>query len=139
MQDLFRTLPALLSNVEGAEALHEAMVFAAWKRIAGESLSDRTEPLSLEGKRLSIAVADKTWKRHLEELSAQMLFKLNAAMRDRTVEFIEFVIDPKAVEDARPSMRRASASDVCFRSSGTVTSMSAGTGSTSATLRPCFS
>ncbi|HKX84094.1 MAG TPA: DUF721 domain-containing protein [Pyrinomonadaceae bacterium] len=106
MQDLFRTLPALLSNVEGAEALREAMVFAAWKRIAGESLSERTVPLGLEGKRLSIAVVDKTWKRHLEDLSGQMLFKLNAAIRDRTVDFIEFVIDPMAIENARPSIRQ---------------------------------
>lgn len=108
MQELFRTLPAILKDVEGAEAIREAFVFAAWKRIAGESLSAHAIPLRLDSTRLSIAVTDKTWQRHLQDLSSQMLFKLNAAVSERTVEFIEFVVDVKAVEKSKGAPRIAS-------------------------------
>lgn len=103
MQDLFRTLPAILNDVEGSEAIREGMVFAAWKRIAGEGLAAQTVPLRLEGAKLIIAVSTKTWQRHLSDLSPQMLFKLNAAVGDRSVEFIEFLIDPARVEKLRTS------------------------------------
>ena len=101
MQDVFSTLPKMLKDVEGSEALREAFVFAVWKRIAGEALSAQTSPLELRGTRLKVAVSDKTWQRHLQDLSSQMLFKLNAAAGTRTVEFIEFVIDANTVTQNR--------------------------------------
>lgn len=101
MQDLFRTLPAILNDVEGAEAIRETFVFAAWKRIAGEALASRTVPLRLEEKRLFVAVSDSSWQKHLEDLSPQMVFRLNAAVGDRNVEFIEFVIDAATVEASK--------------------------------------
>lgn len=104
MQDLFHTLPAILNDVEGAEAVREAIVFAAWKRIAGERLAAQTVPLRLDGKKLMIAVSTKTWQRHLADLSPQMLFKLNATVGDRSVEFIEFVIDTSEVEKAKTTI-----------------------------------
>jgi hypothetical protein len=60
--------------------------------------------LRLDGTKLAIAVSTKTWQRHLEDLSPQMLFKLNAAVGARTVEFFEFVIDPAEVERSRTSV-----------------------------------
>lgn len=107
MQDLFRTLPAILKNVEGSDAVRGAFVFAAWRRIAGESLLLHAIPLRLESTRLSIAVSDKTWQRHLQDLSSQMLFKLNAAAGERTVEFIEFVVDAEAVRKSGGASRIA--------------------------------
>jgi hypothetical protein len=97
MDALFRTLPGLFDAVEGSAEVREAVIFAAWRRIAGEQISDRTAPIAVEGKRLIVAVADKTWKRNLEALSSQLLFKLNAVLGSSLVKFIEFRIEPASI------------------------------------------
>lgn len=109
MQDLFRSLPAILNSVEGGEAIREAFIMAAWKRIAGEGLAAQTVALRFEGVNLTVAVSSETWRRHLADMSAQMLFKLNAVVGN-TVKFIEFVVDAQAVESSR--VQRVGSSDV---------------------------
>jgi hypothetical protein len=75
-----------------------AFIFAAWRKIAGEQVFSRTSPLLIEEKRLVIAVADKTWKRNLETLAGQLLFKLNALLGKPLVDFIEFRVSPSDIE-----------------------------------------
>src|SRR5688572_1621171 len=103
MQDIFRTLPGLVQEIDGAEALREAMVFAAWRRIAGQALAGHTAPVRLENATLWVAVSSLTWQRHLKDLCGQMLFKLNAALGAPTVSFIELRIDEPAVLRERAS------------------------------------
>jgi len=97
MLDLFRTLPILLSELEGADAVREALVFAAWRRIAGEGLRGNTAPLKLDGSTLTVAVSSLTWQRHLKDLGGQMLFKINAALGAPLVSYIQLDIDESAV------------------------------------------
>src|SRR5688500_15003222 len=101
MLDIFRTLPGILKDVEETELVREAMVFAAWRRIAGAGLNDHTVPLKLEGATLAIAVSNITWQRHLKDLAGQMLFKINAALGTPVVNYLEFEIDEAAVLKAR--------------------------------------
>ncbi len=101
MKALFHTFPALLKEFGQTEEVCPALVFAAWRRIAGELLADHTEPIGLDKKRLVIAVSDITWKRHLEDLSGQMIFKLNAVLGSETVTFLEFRVDAKELEKNR--------------------------------------
>lgn len=101
MLDLFRTLPDIVKNIDGAEALREAFVLAAWRRIAGDGLAEHAVPVRLEKSTLVVAVANLMWQRQLKELAGQMLFKLNAALGSPTVNFVEFVIDEAAVMRAR--------------------------------------
>src|SRR5215208_3576856 len=101
MLDIFRTLPGLLDDIEGAELVREAVVFAAWRRITGEGLADHTAPVKFEKGRLHIAVSSFTWQRHLKDLCAQMVFKLNAVIGTPTVNFIELRIDEQKVLDER--------------------------------------
>ena len=68
MEQLFSAIPAVLKNLEPNPEADKAIVFAAWKRCAGELLRTRTTPLDFAENRLVIAVADKTWQRHLEDL-----------------------------------------------------------------------
>ena len=90
MEDLFRALPALLKEFDENETLREAVVFAAWRKIAGKSLAQHAVPFRLYQKHLIIAVANEMWKNHLESLSGQMIFKLNSLLRQAAVTFIEF-------------------------------------------------
>lgn len=101
MEDLFRALPALLKEFDDNESLREAVVFAAWERAAGQSLAQHAVPFRLFQKHLIIAVSSEMWKRHLELLSGQMIFKLNSLMRQAAVTFIEFRVDEKTVLEAK--------------------------------------
>ena len=107
MEDLFRALPKLLKQFEDTEEVREAVVFAAWRKIAGESLSEHTVPYRLFNKHLIIAVADKTWKRHLESLSGQMIFKLNSVLGQAIVTFIEFRIEEATLAAERAKHRKS--------------------------------
>lgn len=111
MEALFRALPKLLKEFEDNENVREAVVFATWRRIAGESLSEHTVPFRLFNKHLIIAVADKMWKRHLETLSGQMIFKLNSALGQAIVTFIEFRIDEATLDAERAKHRKSRMTD----------------------------
>lgn len=98
MNELFRALPALMKEFDDNEAVREAVVLAAWKRVAGESLGNHAVAEKLTKKRLTVAVKGETWKNHLEQLSGQMIFKLNSFLGNAAVTFIEFRVDEELVE-----------------------------------------
>jgi hypothetical protein len=98
MNELFRVLPTLLKEFEDNHDVREAVIFAAWRKIAGEMLREQAVPVELDKNRLVVAVGTKMWKDHLEDLSGQMIFKLNSALGSAEVTFIEFRVDEKAVE-----------------------------------------
>jgi hypothetical protein len=100
MQDLFRTLPVILEKFGDDVSVRQTVVFAAWRKAAGEMLTGHTVPVSCEEKRLTIAVSGKAWKRHLEDLSGELIFKINRLIGSETVTFIEFIEDPETVKAA---------------------------------------
>src|SRR6188472_2229384 len=105
MLDIFRTLPGILGDMEGVEVVREAVVFAAWRRIAGESLTAHAVPVGLENGTLRIAVSNLNWQRNLKDQCGQMLFKLNAVLRSPIVTYIELQIDEQAVLNSRTGPR----------------------------------
>ncbi|HLM00816.1 MAG TPA: DUF721 domain-containing protein [Pyrinomonadaceae bacterium] len=106
MNELFRALPALLRQMEDNESLRQAVVFAAWRRIAGEGLREHAVPLRLFQKHLIVAVMSETWKKHLEHLSGQMIFKLNSSLEQPLVTFIEFRVDEETVKQERAKYQK---------------------------------
>jgi hypothetical protein len=111
MNELFRALPALLKEFDENENVREAVVFAAWRRIAGEGLREKAVPFRLFNKHLIVAVTNETWKKHLEHLAGQMIFKLNSALGAAIVTFIEFRVDEKTIETERAKHRKQTLSD----------------------------
>jgi len=101
MQDFFRSLPQVFKGFAGNEAANEAIVFAAWRRISGETLGNHAIPVLLDRKKLVIAVSSGTWKKQVEDLSGQMIFRLNSSLGTSLVSFIEFHVDANAVEKER--------------------------------------
>ncbi len=101
MQHIFRSLPEVFKDIDGGDFANEAVVFAAWRKIAGESLGNHAVPFKLIKKKLFVAVTDNNWRRQIEDLSSQMIFKLNSALGSSLVTFIEFKIDAEIVENAR--------------------------------------
>jgi hypothetical protein len=102
MEAVFRTLGKVVSEFEEDERLRDSLVFSVWRQIAGQAIDQASEPLELEQKKLKIAVADENWQRHLTDLTPEMIFKLNSALKRSEVEFIQFVVDEKAVKRGAP-------------------------------------
>ena len=107
MNELFRSLTGLLKEFPDNADFREAVIFAAWKKIAGEVLREQAIPVELEKQRLVVAVGSEIWKRHLEDLSGQMIFKLNSALGAVTVTFIEFRVDEKLIDAESEKLRAA--------------------------------
>lgn len=103
MQELFAALPALIETHGDIVEVRRSLIFAVWRRIAGEELSARTEPVDLDDRRLIVAVADEMWRRHLGSLSAELIFKLNAAIGHAEVRFIEFRVDTSVIGPKGPT------------------------------------
>lgn len=97
MEQLFGSIPAVLSVLGPNEAVAEAIVFAAWKRTAGDLLAERTAAIKFNEKQLVVAVEDTTWKVHLEELAPQLLARLNAKLGQGCISMIEFRVDTPAI------------------------------------------
>ena len=90
MDQLCTVLPSVLKQVDHTSAAVESVIFAAWRRAAGEPLSRRAEAVGYAEKRLIVAVEDKTWQRHLQDLAPQLVARINESVGDGAVEYIEF-------------------------------------------------
>lgn len=106
MQEIFKILPKMLRD-EGVEAeLNESLILAAFRRVAGENLRGNAVPFRVFQKHLVVAVVDEAWKNQLEQMSGQLLFKLNGALGKPAITFIEFRIDTKTVDAERDKLFR---------------------------------
>jgi hypothetical protein len=101
MDQLIKTLPAILRASGASEEFRQAACLAAWKQAVGEGLSIHAVPIQLAQQRLVVVVADPIWLRQLEQMRGQLLYRLNAVLGQPLVTSIELRVDPKAVASAR--------------------------------------
>ena len=97
MHDVFRSISSIFKDIHADDQAREAVMFAAWKRAAGEQLMQHAVPVRFVGKRLTIAVSGIRWKQQMEQLGPQMVFRLNGAFGAPVLNFIQFVVDENAV------------------------------------------
>jgi hypothetical protein len=107
MDELIHALPKLLRAAGETEEVAEAAAFVAWRRVAGEALRMSAVPFRLYRKTLVVAVPDVTWRRQLEEVSGQLVFRLNSLLGQALVTYIEFRVDPRTVGEERARARHA--------------------------------
>lgn len=105
MEDLFQVLPKLLRAAGESEEVLEAAGFAAWRRVAGEALRGCAVPFRLYRKTLVVSVPDSTWKRQLEQVAPQLVFRLNSMLGQAVVTYVEFRVDPQTVREERARLR----------------------------------
>jgi hypothetical protein len=106
VEDLFQALPKLLRAAGESEEVLEAASFAAWRRVAGEALRGCAVPFRLFNKRLIISVPDTTWRKQLEQVSPQLVFRLNSLLGQAVVTYVEFRVDPQTVRTERARLGR---------------------------------
>src|ERR687884_477735 len=106
MDELFKALPQLLRAAGESEEVSEAAAFAAWRRVAGEAMRGSAVPFRLYNRTLVVAVPDTTWRRQLEQVSPQLIFRLNSLLGQAVVTYVEFRVDPKTVREERARLGR---------------------------------
>src|SRR5215468_10995000 len=102
MNQLIKSLPAVLRASENSEEVAQAAAVAAWKYAAGDGLKDHAVPVKLEHRTLTVAVADAIWQKQLHAMRGQMLFRVNSILGQPIVSAIDFVINPKVVRVPDP-------------------------------------
>ena len=112
MDRLIQTLPAILKASGASEEVAEAACMAAWKHAVGEGLSGHAIPIQLQGQTLVVAVADSIWKKQLEHMRGQLLFRLNSVLGQTLAKSIELRIDPEKIELARAQQASTSKGQV---------------------------
>lgn len=95
MDQLIRTLPAILRSAGDSDEVREAAAIAGWRHAAGEGLRDHAIALRVSERKLVVAVADRTWQKQLQSLSGQLIFRINSILGQPLVTYIELVIDPE--------------------------------------------
>ncbi|MBX3278500.1 MAG: DUF721 domain-containing protein [Acidobacteria bacterium] len=93
MESLLKLLPMMLRLAGDNEEVREQAVFAAWRITTGEQLASACRPFRLYRRQLVIATLDATWKRQMEAMSGEIIFRLNSLLGSPMVTFIEFRID----------------------------------------------
>ena len=101
MERLIKTLPAILKASGAPDEVAEAACIAAWKHAVGEGLSSHAVPVELQDSTLVVVIADNIWKKQLEQMRGQLLFRLNSVLGQALVKSIELRVDPKRIELAR--------------------------------------
>ncbi|HSQ24743.1 MAG TPA: DUF721 domain-containing protein [Pyrinomonadaceae bacterium] len=102
MIDLTRLLPKLLG------ANPELAVKLAWARAAGTGLRRHAVPFRLERGTFIVAVADAIWQKQLQSMSAELIFRINNLLGQRTVDELIFRINPSTVSHAQQETEASS-------------------------------
>ncbi len=107
------------------EEVCEQASFAAWRAITGGQLANTCQPFRLYRKTLVVTVVDETWKRQMESICGELIFKINGLLGKSLVTFIEFRIDPVHVNQGRKpqpgrsaAVRRSPREDLLAATSG---------------------
>ena len=110
MDSFIKALPALLKASGAPEEVAEAACVAMWKHTVGEGLSSHAVPIQLRDQKLVVVVEDNLWKKQLEQMRGQLLFRLNSVLGQAVVTSIELRVDPKTLAASRgpaPESRQA--------------------------------
>lgn len=101
MHELFDTLRAMLKKMPENEDVRRAVVFASWRRVAGNSVTAHAKAVDLDKKTLVVAVENRTWQRQMVSLAPQFVMKAAFVIGKGEVDFIDFRIMPEAFVDER--------------------------------------
>lgn len=119
MHELFETLRAMLKRMPDNADVRQAVIFAAWRRIAGRSVYVHAMPFAVEGKKLTVAVDNLTWHRQMVSLAPQYLMKISSVIGNNVIDLIDFQIMPEMFSGQTTEFENSNdAADVALRELG---------------------
>ncbi len=100
MEELFGTIARLLKTLPEQHEFRRAMVFAAWRRVGGDTVAENAVPVYYTNGRLTVAVSSETWRKQLESLSKEFAYKLNRRLGSNIVHSIDCLVDESIFLDS---------------------------------------
>jgi hypothetical protein len=100
MEHIGSAIFSLLKTMDLDPRLERSLVMSSWETCAGELLAKQTKAKEYFDNVLTIAVKDETWRRHLSDLTPQLIAKLNHHIGEGTVRFIDILIEPELIPEA---------------------------------------
>lgn len=97
LEQLIKSLPAVLRATENSDEVYGAACVAAWNHCVGDNLRSNAVAMSYADNRLTVAVADAIWQRQLRPMSDQLIYRLNSILGRGLVHSIEFKVAPDVV------------------------------------------
>jgi hypothetical protein len=96
MIDVARLLPRMVrANPELAAQL-------AWTQAAGPGLRRNAVPAGLQGRVLTVSVADALWQKQLQSMAGELLFRVNTLLGGNKIDEIVFRIAPRDLPEPEP-------------------------------------
>lgn len=97
MEQLIKSLPAVLRAAENSDEVYGAACVAAWNHCVGDNLRSNAVAMHYANNRLTVAVADAIWQRQLRPMSDQLIYRINSILGRGLVQTIEFKLAPEVV------------------------------------------
>ena len=86
----------ILGGQKPKTAAGVAQVFQLWERAVGEIIAANAKPAAFKDKILLVHVNSSPWLHQLQFLKEEIIKKVNAALKDESIEDIKFKIGPLA-------------------------------------------
>jgi predicted nucleic acid-binding Zn ribbon protein len=84
----------ILTGRKPKAAAKVARVFQLWERAVGEIIAANAKPAAFKDNILLVHVNSSPWLHHLQFLKKDIIQKVNAALKDESIEDIKFKIGP---------------------------------------------
>ena len=105
MEGLLKLLPVMIRLAGDHDEVREQAAFSAWSSVVGDRLRSTCRPFRLYRKTLVVAVLNESWKKQMEGMSGQILFRLNSLLGQPLVTLIEYRVDAAHVTEGAPEKR----------------------------------
>lgn len=81
----------------------------AWTQAAGPGLRRNAVPAGLQGKVLTVSVADALWQKQLQSMAGELLFRINTLLGGNKIDELIFRIAPRDLPQPEPRQAEESA------------------------------
>ena len=83
-------IAAILKSAGAVDGLDEDQVKSAWKELAGDFISQHTEPVSVKNGNLVLRVNQPTMRFHLEQMKPMLLKRIQEQLGKDRIKVIKF-------------------------------------------------
>jgi hypothetical protein len=106
MEQLIKSMPAILRATSASEDVAQVACIAAWNHVVGEGMRAQTAAIGIENRELIVAVNDQIWQKQLQTMLGQLRFRINAVLGQPLISGIKLRIQPEAITKKRANEQR---------------------------------
>jgi predicted nucleic acid-binding Zn ribbon protein len=99
VEQLIKTLPAIVSAGSNSPEVISAAAVAAWRFVAGPVLSKHAVATKLTDRTLIVTVSDAIWQKQLESMQGSLRLRLNAMLGKPLIGRLAFHLQHETIQD----------------------------------------